>query len=252
MSGQKVVISPLVLLSVVDHYKRLSSPRVVGILLGTKSDRAIEVTNSFAIPFEEYDEGFFIDTSYLLKMYDLYSKVNSFEQIVGWYHSGPKLHHSDLEISKTMLKYCARPVLAVVNLHLNTSDIPCKAFQLVNCQELAHINVQIGADETEEVGVEHLLRDIKEGTGCNIKEKVGIIIGSLEAYRDALSEIIAYLERVEKGMKPNREILEKFQDILNDAPRITTEVDMNALYVTELASSLIAANDLKIKEMDNK
>jgi 26S proteasome regulatory subunit N8 len=47
----RVVVHPLVLLSVVDHYNRVAADtqnRVVGILLGTVSKGVIDVTNSFA------------------------------------------------------------------------------------------------------------------------------------------------------------------------------------------------------------
>lgn len=47
----KVVLHPLVLLSVVDHYNRVakdSRKRVVGILLGDVHKGTVDVTNSFA------------------------------------------------------------------------------------------------------------------------------------------------------------------------------------------------------------
>lgn len=46
-----VVIHPLVLLSVVDHYNRVAADtknRVVGVLLGEYSRGVVDVTNSFA------------------------------------------------------------------------------------------------------------------------------------------------------------------------------------------------------------
>jgi hypothetical protein len=51
-----VVVHPLVLLSVVDHYTRVAkdtSKRVVGVLLGEQVKGQIDITNSFALPFEE-------------------------------------------------------------------------------------------------------------------------------------------------------------------------------------------------------
>ena len=52
----EVVVHPIVLLSVVDHYNRLAkgtSKRVVGTLLGEIMDGKLHVTNSFAVIFEE-------------------------------------------------------------------------------------------------------------------------------------------------------------------------------------------------------
>ena len=50
---------PLVLLSVVDHYNRTAKDtkkRVVDMLLGSVSKGVVDVTNSFAVPFEEDDK----------------------------------------------------------------------------------------------------------------------------------------------------------------------------------------------------
>ena len=251
MPEQVVSIAPLVLLSVVDHYKRLSTPRVVGVLLGTVGTKGITVTNSFAVPFEESEEGFFLDTSYLQNMFDLHYKVNCKEKIVGWYHSGPKLCKIDLDITKAITNYVSAPILVVVNVHLKANNnIPCQAFKLSRDGDLVHMKVQIGADEVEEIGVEHLLRDIKEGTGCSIKDKVSDIIDSLKMYEDSLNEIIQYLDEVEKGKQPNKKILSLFQDILNSIPRCRKEVELNNIYVAEMVSTFIASNDLERNKLE--
>jgi len=51
MAPERVVLHPLVLLSVVDHYNRVakgSSKRIVGILLGNTRGGVVDVANSFA------------------------------------------------------------------------------------------------------------------------------------------------------------------------------------------------------------
>lgn len=53
-SPDKVVLHPLVLLSVVDHYNRVAKDtrkRVVGVLLGESHKGQVDVTNSFACTF---------------------------------------------------------------------------------------------------------------------------------------------------------------------------------------------------------
>jgi len=51
MVPEKVVLHPLVLLSVVDHYNRVAKDtkkRIVGVLLGETYKGQVDVTNSFA------------------------------------------------------------------------------------------------------------------------------------------------------------------------------------------------------------
>jgi 26S proteasome regulatory subunit N8 len=52
---EKVVVHPLVLLSVVDHFNRMgkigNSQRVVGLLLGSLKNKILDISNSFACTF---------------------------------------------------------------------------------------------------------------------------------------------------------------------------------------------------------
>ena len=78
----EVVVHPLVLLSVVDHYNRISqaqNKRVVGVLLGSRDDNGhVEVTNSYAVPFEEKIDNprvWFLDHNFLDVMHWMFRKV---------------------------------------------------------------------------------------------------------------------------------------------------------------------------------
>jgi len=68
---------------------------VVGCLLGEYSDNnTLQVTNSYAVPFEEEKnepDVWFFDHIYLENMYEMQNRINSRERIVGWYSSGPKI-----------------------------------------------------------------------------------------------------------------------------------------------------------------
>uniref|UniRef100_A0A1I7XPS2 JAB_MPN domain-containing protein n=1 Tax=Heterorhabditis bacteriophora TaxID=37862 RepID=A0A1I7XPS2_HETBA len=92
---QKVTVHPLVLLSVVDHFNRVSKTqsvkRVVGVLLGSmKKDKTLDIGNSFAgynkwfvmlylVPFDEEEKDkstWFLDMDYLESMYSMFHKVS--------------------------------------------------------------------------------------------------------------------------------------------------------------------------------
>ena len=74
---EKVVVHPLVLLSVTDHYTRVGKTgagRVVGILLGKWlfGGKELDVSNSFALPFDEDQKDsniWFLDHDYLDSMF---------------------------------------------------------------------------------------------------------------------------------------------------------------------------------------
>lgn len=79
----KVVVHPLVMLSVTDHFNRVAKgtkKRVVGMLLGSSFKGRVDIVNSFAVPFAEDPSDpkvFFLDHFYLEKMYALFRKVDS-------------------------------------------------------------------------------------------------------------------------------------------------------------------------------
>uniref|UniRef100_A0A3Q4G2F8 Proteasome 26S subunit, non-ATPase 7 n=1 Tax=Neolamprologus brichardi TaxID=32507 RepID=A0A3Q4G2F8_NEOBR len=117
LAVENVVVHPLVLLSVVDHFNRIgkvgNQKRVVGVLLGSWQKKVLDVSNSFAVPFDEDDRDdsvWFLDHDYLENMYGMFKKVNARERIVGWYHTGPKLHKNDIAINELIKRYCTNSV----------------------------------------------------------------------------------------------------------------------------------------------
>lgn len=102
---------------------------MVGILLGQDNGKTINVANSFAgeplradqtgvhdesrsfrisVPFEEDERDpktWYMDHDYIESMNDMFKKVNAREKLVGWYHSGPRLRASDLEINQVVKRY---------------------------------------------------------------------------------------------------------------------------------------------------
>lgn len=253
MSENCVIVHPLVLLSAVDHYKRLGSKRVVGILLG-QVDGDIHVTNSFAVPFEEDENGWFLDTSYLQNMYELFHKVNSKEFILGWYHTGPKMYSNDNEITKSILKYAENPLLVITNIHSTDYDLPVQVFRLDKKGEFAHVNSKIEAEEAEEVGVEHLIRDIREEDTGSIQERIKTIKESIKVYEKTLGTIVDYIQSTIDGtLMYNHDIVNLLQDILYSIPYLNESLEENQanLYVSELIKTVVSLNDLKKNKLEN-
>jgi 26S proteasome regulatory subunit N8 len=106
----EAVVHPLVLLSTVDHYNRVAKDtkkRAVGVLLGTRSRHTVDITNSFAVPFEEDLKNpsiWYLDHNFLESMFGMFKKVNAKERVVGFYSTGPKIKENDLQIA-ALFKY---------------------------------------------------------------------------------------------------------------------------------------------------
>ena len=107
MSGkviEEVIVHPLVLLASVDHYYRVAKGtkrRVIGCLLGEFYKGRLDISNSFAIPFEEEAKTdlWFLDFNYLESMRDMFRKINQKEAVVGFYSSGREVQKCDIDIA---------------------------------------------------------------------------------------------------------------------------------------------------------
>jgi translation initiation factor 3 subunit F len=74
------------LFSILDHYLRRKDEqeRVIGTLLGTRTETEVEVRNCFAVLHSETSERVAVDMEYHRTMFELHQKVNPKEVIVGW------------------------------------------------------------------------------------------------------------------------------------------------------------------------
>jgi len=277
----KVVVHPLVLLSVVDHFNRMgkigNQKRVVGLLLGSWSSKGVlDIANSFAIPFDEDDKEkdvWFLDHEYLENMYNMFRKVNAKERVVGWYHTGPKLHQNDILINDLIRKYCPNSVLVIIDPKPTRIGLPTEAYKVVEeihddgsptDKTFEHVPTEIGAEEAEEVGVEHLLRDVKDTTVGTLSQRITGQLMGLKGLNQKLQDMKAYLEKVVAGELPmNHEITYQLQDIFNLLPDVTNPVfvrslqvntndQMLVMYIASVIRSVIALHNLINNKLANK
>lgn len=182
------VVHPLVLLSVVDHFHRTNGERAIGLLLGyTQNNKTppqsnnpdssnklynlsqydinnecytIHITNSFALPFDNNVE-WHIDTQFISEALRLNNKVSKNEHVLGWYHTGPDLYSNDMEITEFFKNYNINCLMAIIDV--KCEKMPVSVFNLGN-KEFENLKTVIEAEEAEEVGVEHLLREVRDIT----------------------------------------------------------------------------------------
>lgn len=279
-----VTVHPLVLLSAVDHYHRVARgtrKRAVGVLLGTVNRGSVDAMNSFAVPFEEDSKNpavFYLDHNFLENMLAMFRKVNAKERVVGFYSTGPQIRSNDLRIHSLLKRFVppgssTPPVFVIIDVRPDRESIPTTAYKVVEevdstksaggtsknaevRKSFAHVPSLIGALEAEEVGVEHLLRDINDPTVSTVASLIKAKMSGLSALTEKLVEMKDYLEAVVEGrMKVNQEIVANMQAILNLLPNLNVEElvrsmlvktnDMHmVIYLSALIRSVIALHDL--------
>jgi 26S proteasome regulatory subunit N8 len=228
------------------------------------------------VPFDEEDKDidvWFLDHEYLETMYTMFKKVNAREKIVGWYHTGPRLHRNDVSINNLMLNYNANSVLVVIDAEPKELGLPTEAYFAVEeihddgtptTKTFEHIQSEIGAEEAEEVGVEHLLRDIRNITVGSLSQQITNQINGLKGFNLNINDMKSYLDKVLKHELPiNHQIVYQLQDVFNLLPELglndfvkSTYVKTNdqslVVYLASLIRSIIALHNLITNKIANK
>lgn len=217
-----------------------------------------------SVPFEEDESVWFLDHNYHESMNELSKKVNARERPVGWYHTGPKMRASDLEINEIFRKYCTHmcPTLLIVDPLASEERIglPFDAFASIDqlsessnstattssssssssAKVFVHLPSVVEAEEAEEIGVEHLLRDVKDNAVTDLTTKITNKLDSLRALQQQLSSIEGYLRAVQTGKLPrNPTILYQLQEIFNLLPDVHSPEARKALTVANNDQSMM-------------
>ncbi|XVE99712.1 hypothetical protein REPUB_Repub03eG0224400 [Reevesia pubescens] len=195
------------------------------------------------------------------------------EHVVGWYSTGPKLKEDDLDIHELFNDYVPNPVLVIIDVQPKELGIPTKAYCAVeevkenatqkSQKVFVHVPSEIAAHEVEEIGVEHLLRDVKDTTISTLTEVTGKLT-ALKGLDARLQEIRSYLDLViEEKLPLNHEILYHLQDVFNLLPNLNvrelikafavkTNDMMLVIYLSSLIRSVIALHCLINNKILNK
>ena len=187
------------------------------------------------------------------------------------FHS-PSLRPADLPIAVQIFrKHCKNPVLSIIDIRTDRGDeedgLPVKSYFPVATVDEArrvtewtfkHIPSEIGAYQAEEVGVEHLLRDINGRRPSPLAKQIKDRVEGLAGLKSRLVDMAEYLDMVldeGNGMTVNNAIIFNMQNMLNLLPNISMESLLRAvflktndmhlvMYLASLIRSITALHDL--------
>ncbi len=172
-------------------------------------------------------------------------------------------------------EYTARdPVFVIIDVRAGVKEIPtiaytaCDQVQTEGGKEIQrvfqHLPCVIEAEESEEVGVEHLLRDINDPSTSTLAMHIKQKLDGLGGIAGRLEDIKVYLQRVIDGKLPrNNQILYNLQNIFSLLPNLNVEelvrsmlVKSNdmclAIYLSSLVRSVIALHSLLNSKIEFK
>ena len=166
-----VILHPLVVLNVSDHYTRYAamkmfpqacverrasdaehdtqlftdggkSPRVLGMLLGTQKGRIVEVCHSFELPARISESGQTeVDDQFMNQRIEQYQQIFANYSVVGWYCIGSEVTSEDLRLHKDIFSVLTEaPLLLQMNPNAGSSAVDSGGSQNPEGKPSAHGN----------------------------------------------------------------------------------------------------------------
>ncbi|KAG9246286.1 hypothetical protein BJ878DRAFT_297012 [Calycina marina] len=239
-SPLNVVVLPQAIFSILDHAVRKDNPssRVIGALLGVRSEDGleVEVRNCFAIPHTENEDQVEVDVEYQKSMLALQLRANPREVLLGWYTTSLELNN----FSGLIQNFFASPETGTFPhpaLHLTVStdsgkEIDAKAYISapvgVNAERAAEsclfiaVPYEIRYNEADKSGLE-LASGAKD-----VEQRTAPIISDIEGLECAIDHTIDLLERVseyvnmvlDEEREPSNALGQFLMNALSLAPKV--------------------------------
>ncbi|KAJ6626521.1 maintenance of mitochondrial structure and function-domain-containing protein, partial [Mycena sp. CBHHK59/15] len=121
--------------------------------------------------------------------------------------------------------FVAQPLMVIVDIRPQTVGIPTDTYFAVDeikddgtetLKTFVHVSSAIEGEEAEEIGVEHLLCDIKDSTTTTLTTRIAEQLASLRDLQSCLSDIQKSLVDVSQGVMPvDHKIIYHLQDTFN-------------------------------------
>jgi 26S proteasome regulatory subunit N8 len=199
------------------------------------------------------------------------------EKLLGFYSTGPDIKAADLGLDSLLrTKGVSNPLMVIVDIRPEVDEgLPVQAYltkEIVSVgkhseRQFEHIPTEIGASESEEVAVEHLLREVNDPSISELGAALSAKVHGLRGLESRLRDIADYLDDVAAGKLPlNREIVSNVQTMLALLPNLgvaelsqslqrqTNDMHL-AMMIAALVRSVIgihdlASNRLKYRHLD--
>eukprot|EP01017_Pseudomicrothorax_dubius_P042529 TRINITY_DN6954_c0_g1_i5.p1 TRINITY_DN6954_c0_g1~~TRINITY_DN6954_c0_g1_i5.p1 ORF type:complete len:273 (+),score=105.31 TRINITY_DN6954_c0_g1_i5:103-819(+) len=189
------------------------------------------------------------------------------------YTTGTKFKPHDIEINELIKRYTPRPILVVIDVeHSDPNSLPNEAYTSIEevrkdgtiVRNFLHLPSTVRAFEPEEIGVEQLLRELRDVNMTTLGSEVAQKISSLKALISKLDIIRFYLDQVAAGTAaPNQQVIFNLQEIFNLLPNLNSQELIDAfttrnndssfvLYLCSMIRSIGALHDLLNNKISNR
>lgn len=235
-----ILIHPLVIMSIADHYTRekiqFKKKRVIGALFGKQSGRTVHILDSFEIASEEKDgklgmkssEAFERDTK-------LFEEAYPGNECLGWYSTGNTTQEGDSEMHKTMMNYNERPLYLMMDPGApeDSRELPIAIYEeeVHIVKDTATTNFvktpyQIHSDEAERITAVHCAKVVTgDQTGSAVIPHYKTLNKAIKMLNQRIKVLLTILQDMESGkIKADHRIMRDIKGLCNRLPTMSSDV----------------------------
>lgn len=209
---------------------------------GSADKGVVEVTNCFCVPHKEYDDQVEAELSYAMDVYELNRRVNSNENIVGWWATGHEVTNHSSVIHEYYSRECNNPVHLTLDTSLQGARMGLKAYVCVQlgvptgkqgCM-FTPVPVEISCYDPEVFGLQLCQKTMSSsarsagGSGrSRTVHPMSDFVQVSEAgskMASLLDQVLAYVEDVlANRVTANNAVGRSLLDLVNSVPHMTNE-----------------------------
>lgn len=236
-STNEVLLHPLVIVNITDHFTRLNvnaakgtRVRAVGALLGQQTNRRVEIFTSFEGMIKDNGE---LDAEFMKERKDMFNQVFPTYEILGWYATGSSLSTEDLASINRPIRdaFNDSPFVLLMDTTVgrNSKVLPVYIYETLLKHQaqgkeatatLQKVRYLIESEETERIGVDMAMHVDAAGENTSTlvphAERLQTAVGMLN---ERISVLVKYLERVKAGaVPPDYEVLRRISSVCHQLP----------------------------------
>lgn len=265
---RNVIIQAQALFQILDHAlrKQRNRERVIGTLLGVRSDDGLEleIRNAYTIPHEESDDLVTVSVDYNRTMYALHKRAHPKDVILGWYATSSDLNN----LSALVQDFYGQPgggTFPYPAVHLTveatsanrdvdvrtyiSSPVGVSAERIAGNCIFVPVPNEIRYSEVEQGALSVISKAMdKESRAVDVVSDIKALEETLLEVREMIARVSDYVSGVIDGSKPANVAVGKYLlKCLSLVPSITKE-NMEALFNSHMQDVLMVmylANTVK-------
>lgn len=251
----EVTVAPTALFVAIDQFLRREDPssRVVGVLVGSRSDEnnIAEIHNALPLKHSEEEDDIAFNTDYLETIVSLHQKVFPNDEVIGWYSTGSEIVSTSAYIHDFFTSNYTNPVHLLIDTSLPDDDFSTRAF-ISNSLGVPGSDYEgyifnelpctVIYDETDRVGLNLMLEyaDAHENSSTNAAQQQKLISSAAKAAASNIAATSASANEssntIEAAKKATQEFAENASALLSDMgnlEHVITQIRNLLGYVTK-------------------